>query len=82
MDDKPEDQRGKLNDEVFSYQPTKDRRVLIYWTNKLVITLKGDKAERFLRQIADADDHTAQLIMAKATGNFKRGNERHPPDPG
>jgi hypothetical protein len=74
--DNPEDRRGKLEEEVFSYQATKEGRVLIFWQGKHVTTLKGDKAARFLRQIEDADDHAAQLIMAKATGNFKRGNER------
>jgi len=70
------DKRGKLNDDVFSYTLTKDEKVLIYWYNKLVTTLKGDKARKFTAQIDATDDHEAQLIMARATGNFKRGNER------
>jgi hypothetical protein len=66
-----------MDEEVFSYQATKDGKVLISWHGKLVTTLKGDRAQKFIGQIEDADDHEAQLIMAKATGNFKRGNERH-----
>ena len=31
---------------------------------------------RFLNKVEGADDRDAQLAMAKATGNFKRGNER------
>lgn len=63
--------------EVFSYRVTKDQKVLIYWYNKLVMTLKGDKAQKFIRRIDEAGPEDAQLVMAKTTGNFKRGNERH-----
>jgi hypothetical protein len=71
------DKRSILADEQpFDYRATKDGRVLITWNGKQVMTLKGDKAAKFLEQIADADDFAAQLQMAKATGNFKRGNER------
>lgn len=35
--------------------------------------LRGARAERFLRQIEIGDD---QEVMARATGNCKRGNER------
>jgi len=33
---------------------------------------------KFLERISAADEKEAQLIMAKSTGNFKRGNERRP----
>jgi hypothetical protein len=35
--------------------------------------LRGDAARRFLEDVAREDPQT---VMAKATGNFKRGNER------
>lgn len=38
--------------------------------------LKGKEARRFVGKIADLNHKEAQLIMAKETGNFKRGNER------
>jgi len=60
----------------FDYQTTKDNKVLVYWQGKHVVTLSGKRAEKFLSQIAGADDDTAQLVMARFTGNFKRGNER------
>lgn len=63
-------------DEQFDYQITKDKKALIYWQGKLVVTLAGKNAEKFIRQIEGADDDEAQLIMARVTGNFKRGNER------
>ncbi|HDX9627391.1 TPA: ABC transporter ATP-binding protein [Bacillus cereus] len=40
--------------------------------------LKGNDAKKFLYKINHAHNDTEkQLIMAKVTGNFKRGNERH-----
>jgi len=36
----------------------------------------GKKAEDFIKKIKNAEGKDAQLIMAKITGNFKRGNER------
>lgn len=40
--------------------------------------LKGNAAEKFLNKInLSHNDTERQLIMAKVTGNFKRGNEPH-----
>ena len=70
------DQRGKLEDEPFSFQVTKDGRVRIAYNGRVVTTLHGKSAEKFLSRAADCTTQEAQLLMAKATGNFKRGNER------
>jgi len=53
----------------------KGGKVHILWGSQHVTILVGLSADRFLSRIADASDDEAQLIMAKATGNFKRGNE-------
>ena len=58
---------------VFSYQAARDDTVRISWTGRVVTTLRGRDAVRFLDEVERGDD---QLVMAKATGNFKRGNER------
>ena len=71
-----EDKRGVFDEEVFTYDVTKAGLVLIYWHGKHVTTLSGKKAEKFVSQVEDADDREAQLVMARVTGNFKRGNER------
>ena len=69
--------KHNLNDEnVFSYTEHKNERVIIFWKGQQVKILKGKNALKFLNKIMGADELTAQLIMAKATGNFKRGNER------
>ena len=62
----------------FSYRAHKDGTVRIAWRGKVAATLSGKEAARFLGRAAGADAAQAQLLMAKATGNFKRGNERQP----
>jgi len=70
------DKRGKLDEEAFTYRQTKDGKVFINWHGKQVTTLSGAKASDFITKIEGAEDKQAQLIMAKATGHFKHGNEK------
>ncbi len=72
----PIDQRHKLDDELFSYRVSKDRKVFIFWRGKQIMILKDPAVSKFMREVADADPHQAQLLIAKLTGNFKHGNER------
>lgn len=65
-----------LAEQPFSYRATKTGLVRIAYLGAQVTTLSGKAAERFLSTVTDADAHAAQLAMAKATGNFKRGNEK------
>jgi hypothetical protein len=62
----------------FGWQQTKDGRVRITWRGRVVTTLAGGNAARFLRQADGADDETVQGLLSRGTGNFKRGNERRP----
>ncbi|HAQ41210.1 MAG TPA: hypothetical protein DCM73_10520 [Clostridiales bacterium] len=71
-----EDKRDRLKEEIFSYKVTKDKKVFISWNGKQVMILKGKESKKFLSKIAGAGEYEAQLIMAKITGNFKRGNEK------
>ncbi len=64
--------------EDFSYHALKDGTVRIAYRGKVVTTLAGKDAVRFLARVDGAGPEQAQLAMAKATGNFKRGNERQP----
>ena len=70
------DNRNKLDEEAFTYKITKDNKVFILYNGKQVITLNKNKAEEFIERIKNKDGNEAQLIMAKATGHFKHGNER------
>lgn len=72
----PVDKRGKLNQQPFDFQVTKDGRVLIYWGGKIVTTLSGEPARKLLAKLDGADKAAVQLALAKATGQFKHGNER------
>jgi hypothetical protein len=67
---------GALDDEPFGYAVTKDGRVRITWRSKVVVTVAGSRASRLARALAAADPEQAQQLLARATGNFKRGNER------
>ena len=70
------DKRNRLDEEFFSYRLAKDGRVLLYWYDKHVKTLSGVEAQKFLKRIEGLEGKEAQLVLAKVTGNFKRGNER------
>ena len=65
-----------MDDLGFAYEVHKDGKVFLLYHGKLVRTLDGEKAARFVAQVEDAGESEAQLIMAKITGNFKRGNEK------
>ena len=69
------DKRHILENEIFTYRVSKDDKVLIYWHGKHVMILKGTEAQKFIARVTNLDDHDAQLFMARATGNFKHGNE-------
>jgi len=69
------DRRGKLTERPFTHQSTRDK-VLISWQGRVVKTLAGDEAARVRQELAALDDDGVQLLLAKLTGNFKRGNER------
>ncbi len=60
----------------FSWTQTKDGGVRIAHRGKVVTTLAGDAAARFRARAEGADEEVQQQLMARATGNFKRGNER------
>ena len=69
------DQRGRLEEEPFTVKATRDK-VLVEFRGRLVRTLVGRDADEVKRAL-DAGDHAAvQLLVARKTGNFKRGNER------
>lgn len=70
------DKRHVLDHKIFSYCTIKADKVSIYWHEKQVMILKGKEAQRFIDKIGCLNDQEAQLVMAKITGNFKRGNER------
>lgn len=69
------DGRGKLAEEPFDVQVTRDK-VLVKFRGRLVRTLIGIDADEIRDTVATGDSVAVQLLVARKTGNFKRGNER------
>ena len=68
-----------MGNERFSYRITRNGKVLVYWhgaTGRREIVLKGARADKLIRELHGMDADRQQLALARATGNFKRGNER------
>lgn len=59
----------------FSYR-VRGETVVISHRGKPVTTLRAEAAESFLSAVEGQDDDEVQGIMARATGNYRRGNER------
>jgi hypothetical protein len=57
----------------FHHETRKSGEVVISRDGNVVTTLRGPAAEKFLRDIEHLDP---QQVMARATGNYRRGNER------
>jgi hypothetical protein len=57
----------------FTYEVTPGGDVLIQHNGRPATVLRGWKAQEFL---ADVESQDAQLLMARLTGNYRRGNER------
>ncbi|WP_208543127.1 hypothetical protein [Nocardioides euryhalodurans] len=60
----------------FDWQVTKGGTVLVSRGGRAVVTVGGRAGERLAAQLAGCDDARAQQLLARATGNYKRGNER------
>lgn len=59
--------------EGFDYVKRKSGDVVISHHGREATVLRGAAAARFLQQVEAGDP---QQVMARATGNYKRGNER------
>ena len=68
--------KDPLADEPFSYLTRADGTIVIRYRGAPVTLLRGRAADRFTTRVGDIDTAGAQQLMARATGNVKRGNER------
>jgi len=57
----------------FFYRVRKSGEVSIEREGREVTVLRGAAAAKFLKRVATEDD--PQQVMARVTGNYKRGNE-------
>lgn len=60
----------------FSYRIRKSGEIDIDHHGKLAATLRGAAAAKFLAKVEAGDFALGQQLMARLTGNYKRGNER------
>ena len=68
-----------MGEEQFSYGITKYGKLFVHWhgkQGKREIILKGARAENLIRNLPAMTPEQQQLALARATGDFKRGNER------
>jgi hypothetical protein len=61
--------------EPFTFRVTKAGQVLVSRGGRQVVTISGAAAERLI-PLLGVDDETDQELLARATGNYRRGNER------
>jgi hypothetical protein len=66
----------------FDHHVTKDGRVRVARGGRVVVTVAGAAADRLAVALARAeergDDDAVQLLLARATGSYRRGNEKRP----
>jgi len=61
----------------FSFSVTKDERVMIRWRGRTVTVVAGQEGRALASKLRSAaSSNEQQRLLARATGNFKRGNER------
>jgi len=65
-----------MNSATFTYQVTKSGKVFLFWDGKRIKILDGNAAQKLLMKINGLQEQDSRLVMAKETGNFKRGNEQ------
>jgi hypothetical protein len=71
-----QDNKMKEGDLGFSFRVAKSGDILIHRQNKLAATLRGANAISFITKVSRASFGEKQQLMARLTGNYKRGNER------
>ena len=69
MDDSDRDNLG------FTYRASKSGEITIARHGRTVVTLRGTTASSFLAEAESASEDELQHLMARMTGNYRRGNE-------
>ena len=60
----------------FTHRSQKNGDVVISHNGRVATTLRGDTAAEFMEDMIDASPFDTQDVMARLTGNYRRGNER------
>ncbi|QEO13378.1 hypothetical protein FLP10_02320 [Agromyces intestinalis] len=70
------DARERLVTDPFDYRVTKQGAVIVSRGGRAVMTVGGRDAARLVAALQRADEAQSQLLLARASGNYRRGNER------
>ncbi len=65
-----------MDEQSFTYRVTKDQKVFISYNSKQVMVVTKNRARELIEDLEFADEEEEQYLLARITGNFKRGNER------
>lgn len=65
-----------LEDDPFDYRITQSGMLIISRNGRTVVELGGKKAAALIPKLGRSQD-TDQQLLARVTGNYRRGNERH-----
>jgi hypothetical protein len=68
-----DDANGDLG---FDFEVRQNGEVAIFHRHRLAAILRGQAAQQFVTQANELSDAATQQVMARLTGNYKRGNER------
>ena len=60
----------------FTFRERKSGEVQVLHRGTLASTLRGADAQEFLAEVSSCSPAELQQLMARITGNYKRGNER------
>ena len=60
----------------FDFEVRQNGEVAIFHRQRLAAILRGQAAQQFIAQANELSDADLQQVMARVTGNYKRGNER------
>jgi hypothetical protein len=67
--------------EPFAWRTTADGKVIVSRGGQQVTVVAGPRGAKLAAQLATAGEEQAQQLLARATGNYKRGNEKRPTRP-
>ena len=65
-----------MDDLGFTYHVYKNSNVVIKHHGRTATTLRGQKARDFKECLESSSFNDLQHLMARLTGNYKRGNEK------
>jgi hypothetical protein len=60
----------------FDWRVTADRRVLVSRGGRQIVVVGGARGRRLADQLDTGEAPAAQQLLARATGNYRHGNER------